>query len=201
MSERVRSVPMAAGGAEANGRKSPRANKKQPVQKALEIVAMRGRDVIAVRHLLNGGVAWVGNVADALVRMSMRDFGGQPVMLAEVAQREFTLYVPPRARARLHRKKDLPRLLVGPCSFKLSEGERAVVVLGPVQIRVQVTEVEALVSNSSSTLGWIAFVSVIYIAALAICASLAPTDTPVLEQGAMQRLTAPLLTHVALTER
>src|SRR5262249_56378770 len=45
---------------------------------ALELVAMRGKDVVGVRHLHEGGSAWVGNAAETMARVPMREFGGHP---------------------------------------------------------------------------------------------------------------------------
>src|SRR5262245_30272816 len=69
---------------------------------ALELVATRGKDVVGVRHVLDGGRAWVGNVADAIARVSSRDLGGHPHLVGEARAGTFAVCVPPRARARLH---------------------------------------------------------------------------------------------------
>jgi len=197
----MRSVPVADSAAEGKSKKSSRAVKKPHTRKALELVAMRGRDVIAVRHLLEGGTAWVGNVTDAIARISMNEFGGHPVVIGEVTPKAFALNVPPGARCRVHRTRDLPRLFAGPQKLTLRSGDRAVIVLGPVQIRAQVVDVETFASGMPMTagaIGWVAFVGAIYIAALGICAALAPSPTPKLGEGAMQRITAPFLSHIAL---
>src|SRR5262245_37964167 len=94
---------------------------------ALELVAMRGKDVVGVRHLQEGGTAWVGNVGETIARVSMREFGGQPFMVGDVRAGTYTVQVPPRARARVHGWDGIPRLVVGPHRAELREGERAVV--------------------------------------------------------------------------
>ena len=195
MSELVKSVPA------VKEPVSPESTTKRThAQKALELVAMRGKDVIGVRHLLDGAAAWVGHVSDALARVPMQEFGGQPFMAGEVRGGSFLLHIPPKARARLHGADGIARILVGPHQIRLQEGERAVVVLGQVQIRAQVTSVEA-VSNgmgvTASAAGWIAFVGAVYIAALALCAALAPPAPPRLDQGAMKRIHQPFMTHLA----
>ena len=83
----------------------------------------------------DGGTAWVGNVAETMARVSMREFGGQPLIVGEVRSGTYAVHVPPRARARIHGADGIPRLVVGPHRVELLEGERAVVVLGAVQIR------------------------------------------------------------------
>src|SRR5262249_46888645 len=46
---------------------------------ALELVAMRGRDVIGVRHLMEGGRALLGSGPEAIARMSTKELGGAPI--------------------------------------------------------------------------------------------------------------------------
>lgn len=114
---------------------------------ALELVAMRGKDVVGVRHLLDGGSAWVGNAVNSIARVPVRDLGGHPHLVGEVREGTHALCIPPRARARFHPKDGVPRLMVGPHRFVLEEGERAVLVLGPVQIRAQVVPFEGAASG------------------------------------------------------
>jgi hypothetical protein len=167
-----------------------RRGKRQRGRMALELVAMRGKDVVAVRHLLDGGKAWIGTSTESLVRVSMKDFGGEPAMLGEVDQGTYALHVPPRARARVHGADGIPRLLVGPQRVELREGERAVVVLGQVQIRAQVAAYE--VSSGFGLAGgvgvWVIVLSAVYAAALAISAALASAPPPRLDPGSMQRV-------------
>jgi hypothetical protein len=158
MSELVGSAP--AGQPAAEPGEGPRTRKPR-VHLALELVAMRGKDVVGVRHLQEGGAAWVGNVTDALARVSLRELGGQPFIVGDVRSGAYAVEVPPRARARVHRADGVPRLLVGPAHVELLEGERAVVVLGAV-----------------------------YAAAIAISASMSePSPVPLrAEPGAMERI-------------
>jgi hypothetical protein len=164
-------------------------------RQALELVAVRGRDVLGVRHLVEGGTAWVGNVSDALARIQLKEFGGQPLLVGEVISGEYTLYIPARARARMHKRGDLPRLLAGPHRIALCEGERAVLVLGPVQIRAQVVRVAHSPTRAAlaGAAGWIALAAVSYVTALGICAALAPPPSLTLQRGVLQRLHAPYL--------
>src|SRR4029077_12446174 len=135
------------------------------------LVAVRGKDVVGVRHLQEGGSAWVGNVADPLARIPLRDFGGLPLVVGEVRSGTYVVHVPPRARARVHRADGVPRLLVGPMRVELFDGERAVVVLGAVQIRAQVVPFEVPEPRFKLTAGaaaWIALLGVVYAAAIAL---------------------------------
>lgn len=164
-------------------------------RQALELIAVRGREVLGVRHLIEGGTAWVGNVTDALARIALDEFGGQPLLVGEVLSGEHMIYVPPRARARTHKRGDLPRLLAGPHRIALSEGERAVLVLGSVQIRAQIVRVAVSPTRAALTGAgrWIALVAASYVMALSICAALAPPPSLALDRGVLQRLHAPYL--------
>jgi hypothetical protein len=102
------------------------------------------------------------------------------------------VHVPPRARARVHGADGIPKLLIGPARIELTEGERAVVVLGPVQIRAQVVPYEMAAPRYRITAGvtaWALVLGAVYAAAVAMTASAAP-DTH--EQhgvpGALQRV-------------
>lgn len=187
MSELVKSVPVADDLIETEVQN---AGKKPRTRKVLELVAMRGKEVVGVRHLLEGGTAWVGNANDAIARLSMKEFGGHPLIVGEVTSKEFAIYVPPRARARLHGDDGVPRILVGPDKITLKEGERAVLVLGPIQIRAQIVSVD-MFSNAlpmpAGAAGWIAFVAAVYIAALAICAALTPPTSNQVDGAGMER--------------
>lgn len=185
MSEQVRTAHASA---EQSARPGKNGSEAQ-TRTALELVAVRGRDVLGVRHLLEGGTAWVGNVNDALARIQLKEFGGQPLLVGEVLSGEHTLYIPPRARARMHKRGDLPRLLAGPHRISLCEGERAVLVLGPVQIRAQVVRVALSPTRAAlaGAAGWIALAAASYLTALGICAALAPPPSLALERGALQR--------------
>ena len=169
--------------------------KRVETRQALELVAMRGRDVLGVRHLVEGGTAWVGNVDDTLARIPLEEFGGRPLLVGEVLSGEHTLYVPARARARTHKRGDLPRLLAGPYRIALVEGERAVLVLGAIQIRAQVVRVALSPTRAAlaGAMGWIALIAASYVLALGICAALAPPPSLTLDRGILQRLHAPYL--------
>lgn len=187
MSERMKRAPAAESPREAkSGKRSARSHK------ALELVALRGKDVIGVRHLLEGGQAWIGEVAEALVRVPMAGFGGRPLVVGEVNEGTFTLRVAPCARARLHGADGIARILAGPQTIELHEGERAVVVLGAVQIRAQIATIAGSskpLGLPSGALGWVAFAGAAYIAVLALCAALAPAPPQKAVPG-MQRVHA-----------
>jgi hypothetical protein len=169
--------------------------KREETRQALELVAVRGRDVLGVRRLVEGGTAWIGDVSDALVRLPLDELGGHPLLVGEVLSGEHTLYVPPRARARMHKRGDLPRLLAGPHRIALVEGERAVIVLGSVQIRAQIVRVAVSPTRAAlaGAAGWIALAAASYVMALGICAALAPPPSLTLDRGVLQRLNAPYL--------
>jgi hypothetical protein len=142
--------------------------------------------------LLEGGKCWVGNVAESIAKIPMSDFGGEPALFAEVTAGRFVVHVPPRARGRMHGGRDgLGRLVAGPMEIEVKDGDRAVVVLGAVQIRARVVAVETSgatrPSRSKDTWRWIALMGALYVAALAICALLAPERAATLERGGLQR--------------
>jgi hypothetical protein len=140
---------------------------------ALELVAMRGKDVVGVRHLQEGGSAWIGNTAETMARVSMREYGGDPLLLGEVRSGTYAVQVPPRARARVHGGDGVPRLVVGPHRAELLPGERVVVVLGAVQIRAQVVPFEVPAPRFKVTGGvaaWLAVLGAVYAAAIALTA-------------------------------
>ncbi len=158
---------------------------------ALELVAMRGKDVVGVRHLHDGGTAWVGNVAETMARLPMREFGGQPFMVGTVRAGAYVVDVPPRARARIHGADGIPRLVMGPHHVELLEGERAVLVLGTVQIRAAVVPFEVPAPRFKIKVGaiaWVAALGAAYAAALALTASLAQPSPLHLAPGAMHRI-------------
>lgn len=146
---------------------------------ALELVALRGRDVVGVRHVVAGERAWVGDVGESLLRLPARDLEGGPFVVGEVAGDRFVLHVPPRARARASGADGLGRLFVGPARVPLGPGDRAVLVLGRVQIRARVVPLSALGRRATSS--WVATVArtlaavlVVYALVLAASALVAP---------------------------
>lgn len=169
--------------------------------RALEIVATRGREVIGVRHLLEGGACWVGPAQSSIANVPMTDFGGGASMVAEVVDGQCKVHVPPRARARAHGKDGLGRLLMGPVDLDISEGDRAVVVLGAVQIRARVINIEtsgkADPYSRWDALKWVLGVAGLYFLVLGICALVAPEKPKQLESGALQRAVATTLERAA----
>jgi hypothetical protein len=163
---------------------------------ALELVAVRGKDVVGVRHLVDGGRAWVGPVADALARVPARDLGGHPYLVGEVRGGTYALSIPPRARARLHGADGIPRLMIGPHRIDLRRGERAVLVLGAVQIRAQLVPY-AGVGNpalrlAGAVVAWVGVIGLVYAAGMALATLLADRPSPV-EPGALERVGVPVL--------
>jgi hypothetical protein len=194
MSELVGGVPAKQAAPESGSG----AAKKPHGRLALELVAMRGKDVVGVRHLHDGGTAWVGNVAETMARVSMREFGGQPLIVGEVRSGTYTVQVPPRARARIHGADGIPRLVVGPHRIELLEGERAVVVLGAVQIRAQVVPFEVPAPRFKVTAAaavWVAVLGAVYAAAIALTTVIAQPPPQRLVPGAMHRIHARFLPH------
>jgi hypothetical protein len=190
MSELVGSVPVKAAAGDAGAVKRPRG------RLALELVAMRGKDVVGVRHLHEGGSAWIGNTAETIARVPMREYGGHARVVGEVRSGTYAVEVPPRARARLHGADGIPRLLVGPQRIELHEGERAVLVLGAVQVRAQVVPFEVPAPRfrlTAAAAAWVAVVGVVYAVALALTASVAQPPAQRLHPGAMQRIHARFL--------
>jgi hypothetical protein len=192
MSELVGSVPAKQPAAESGsgGPRRPRA------RLALELVAMRGKDVVGVRHLHDGGTAWVGNAVETMARLSMREYGGQPFMVGTVRAGAYVVDVPPRARARIHGSDGIPRLVMGPHHVELLEGERAVLVLGAVQIRVAVVPFEVPAPRfkiTTAAVAWVAALGTVYAAAIALTAALAQPVPQHLAPGAMHRLHARFL--------
>lgn len=173
--------------------------------RALEIVATRGRDVIGVRHLLDGGAAWVGPAQSSVANIPMNDFGGSPSLIAEVVDGQCKVHVPPRARARTHGTDGLGRLLMGPVDLDISEGDRAVVVLGAVQIRARVINIETSGKvepyQRRDALKWVLAVAGLYFLVLGICALVAPEKPRQLESGALQRAVATTLERAAESAR
>jgi hypothetical protein len=165
---------------------------------ALELVSMRGKDVLGVRHVQEGGTAWVGNVADTMARVSMREYGGQPLIIGEARAGTYAVQVPPRARARVHGADGVPRLVVGPHRIELREGERAVVVLGALQIRAQVVPFEVPAPRLKVTAGaaaWLAVLGAVYAAAIALTAVMAQPPPTHLDRGRMLRIHERFLPH------
>ncbi len=172
-----------------------------PSTRALEIVATRGRDVIGVRHLLDGGSCWVGPAQTSIVNIPMTEFGGAASIVAEVVDGRCKLHVPPRARARTHKKDGLGRLLVGPVDVDITEGERVVVVLGAVQIRARVINIEISSKvepyRRRDAAKWLLAVAVIYFGVLAGFAWVAPEKPRRIESGGLQRAVAMTLERAA----
>ncbi len=174
-----------------------RGAKRERARLALELVALRGKDVVGVRHLLEGGKAWVGDTSEALVRLPSaraltRQIGlddppdsappSAPMLVGESKEGQHALHVPPRARARVQRVDGLWRLLVGPCLVPLGEGEKAVLVLGPIQIRARLVNVPISARSFrkvAAVIGWLAFLAAVYAAVVSACAALTPSQAHV----------------------
>lgn len=163
-------------------------------QRALELVAVRGKDVVGVRHLVDGGRATMGAGADAIVRLADTD---APFTVATVRGDDFVLRVPAKARARVHGADGIPRLVAGPADVRLAEGERAVLYVGEHQLRARVAQIETLargVAASAKAIRWIAIVGAVYVAALGLCATLVPSHAPQLTAGFGRAIQATALT-------
>jgi hypothetical protein len=157
---------------------------------ALELVAMRGKDVVGVRHIHEGGSAWIGNTAETLARVSMRSFGGHAFVVGDVRSGTYTVHVPPHARGRIHSADGIPRLLIGPSRVELREGDRAVVVIGPVQIRAQVVPFEVATRGyriSAGATAWAVVIGALCVAVVALTVQ-APAPGTGGEPGTLQRL-------------
>ncbi len=199
MSELLDSVPAGQPAAEVGSGPARRPHGRL----ALELVAMRGKDVVGVRHLQEGGTAWVGNVAEPLARVPLRELGGQSLVVGEVRSGTYAVQVPPRARARVHGRDGIPRLLVGPHRVELREGERAVLVLGAVQIRAAVVPFEVPAARFKIGVGvaaWVAVLAAVYVAAVAISAALVQPAPMRADPDAMERVHKPYLTPPARAE-
>jgi hypothetical protein len=168
--------------------------------RALELVAMRGAEVLGVRHVLEGGKCWVGCGEDSIARIPMGDYGGQPALVAEVSAEQFVLHVPPRARGRTH-ADGIGRLVTGPVSIEVKEGDRAVVVLGAVQIRARVVPVEARAAPparvSTEVRKWLTVMGALYVAALATTAIVAPARAEKVASGGVRRAIATVTEKMA----
>jgi hypothetical protein len=143
---------------------------------------MRGRDVIGVRHLLEGTRATLGRGPDAFARIAIGE-DGQDVTIAEVQNKQFSLWVPPRARVRSHLASGLGQLGIGPQQIVLEEGDRSVLVLpGGIQIRAQIVPIETfsrgLAGAARHPARWLAVAASLYVAALVLCAGLSPSKVP-----------------------
>lgn len=169
--------------------------------RALEIVVTRGRDVIGVRHLLDRGACWVGPAQSTIANIPMTQFGGRASLIAEVVDGRSKVHVPPRARARTHGKDGLGRLLTGPVEIEIAEGERAVVVLGAVQIRARVIQIETVGKvepyHRRDAVKWLLIAATLYFMVFGICALVVPDKPKQLESGAMQRAVATMLDRAA----
>ena len=153
-------------------------------------MALRGKDVVGVRHLHEGGTAWIGDGPESIARVSLGEHRGHPLIVGDVRAGTFAVHVPPRARARVHGRDGIPRLLVGPQRVELGDGERAVLVMGGVQIRAQVVPFEVPAPRFRFTSGaaaWMAALGVLYAVAVLITAALShPSATPA-QSGGMVR--------------
>lgn len=169
--------------------------------RALEIVVIRGRDVISVRHLLEGSDCWVGPAQSSIINVPMIDYGGRPSMIAEVLDGCCKVHVPPRARARTHDRDGLDHLLMGPVDLDINEGERAVIVLGAIQIRARVVQIETArkveTFQRRDAWKWMFFAATLYVLVLGVCALLAQDKPKHLENGAMQRAVSATLERAA----
>ncbi len=169
--------------------------------KALELVALRGTEVLGVQHVLEGGSCWLGQMPESIARIPMTEYGGQPAVVAEVKEGQFVLHVPPRARGRTHGKDGLGRLVMGPISLEVDEGDRAVIVLGAVQIRARLVPVETSGKERmripGETRRWLTVMAALYVTALALCAMIAPARPEQVTSGAIRRAIAAVTESVA----
>lgn len=169
--------------------------------RALELVVTRGRDVIGVRQLLEGRACWIGPAQSSILPVPMTQFGGRPLVIAEVVETRCKVYVPPNARARLHGKDGLGRLLVGPAELEITEGERAVVVLGAEQIRTRVIHIESVRKVKPSTarevVRWLMLGAAFCVVVFGAFALRGTAKTKRLDNGAVQRAVGPTLEHAA----
>ncbi|WP_063751952.1 hypothetical protein [Sorangium cellulosum] len=156
-------------------------------RRALELVAVRGKDVIGVRHLLAEGRAHIGDTPASIARVPSIELDRSAPVIAEVTGARYVLHVPRRTRARVHGADGLGRLLTGPADIELQEGDRAVLVIGAVQIRAQIVPIEIISRLGASGLRWIGLIGALYLVALAICAALAPRDRARLDEGSLRR--------------
>jgi len=169
---------------------------------ALELVAMRGADVLGVRHVLEGGKCWVGSSEESIARIPMGDYGGKPALVAEVVGGRCILHVPPRARGRIHGKDGLGRLVIGPVSLDVAEGDRVVIVLGAVQLRARIVSVEtgAMMPEARMTREvrrWLTVVGALYVTALAATAMLTPEKAEMLTDGAVRKAVVARMERIA----
>jgi hypothetical protein len=179
--------PSAARSSRISSDKAPRRDSVR----ALEIVATRGHDVIGVRHLLEGGECWVGSAQSSIASVSMRAYGGHAMVIARVADGQCNVHVPPFARARTHSADGLGRLLTGPVDVPISEGDRAVIVLGPVHIRARIIRIQLAgkveTYRRQDALKWLLVAATLYFSVFGICALVVPEKPRPLERGALQR--------------
>jgi hypothetical protein len=157
--------------------------------RALELVVVRGAEVLGVRHLLAGASAWLGS-ADSIAPVSMAGFGGRPVAIGEATTSRFYVQVPPNARARLRSADGLPRILAGAQRLQLRRGDTVVIVLGPVSVRARLVAVDGVGRTpnlADRALRWVAVLSVLYLVALGLMAWLGSTsDASVGPRGELQ---------------
>ncbi|WP_437864674.1 hypothetical protein [Sorangium sp. So ce363] len=184
---------MAKGPNEASAAEPIRDRRSRPpaasssARRALELVAVRGKDVLGVRHVLAEGRAHIGDTPASIVRVPSGELDRAAPVIAEVIGARYVLHVPRRTRARLHGADGLARLLTGPADIELQEGDRAVLVIGAVQIRAQIVPIEIISRLGASGLRWIGLIGALYLVALGICAALAPRDRARLDEGSIRR--------------
>jgi hypothetical protein len=168
----------------------PPATGSSGTRRALELVVLRGKDVVGVRHLVDEGRAHIGDSPASIARVPARELDRAAPLIAEVTGVRYVLHVPRRTRARVHGADGLGRLLTGPADHELREGDRAVLVLGPVQVRAQIVPIEIISGLGMSVLRWMGLVGALYLVALGICAALAPRDRAHLDEGSVRRAVA-----------
>jgi hypothetical protein len=157
--------------------------------RALELVVVRGAEVLGVRHLLAGASAWLGS-AESIAPVSMEDFGGRPMPIGDATSSGFYVQIPPNARARLHDAGGVPRILAGAQRIEVQSGDKVVIVLGPVSVRARVVAVDGVgraPNLADRALRWIAVLSVLYLVALGLMAWLgSAAEQPAPTRGALE---------------
>jgi hypothetical protein len=178
-----------------SGRASPEAAsaaRPRSTRRALELVAMRGGDVIGVRHVLDGARAMLGQGSEALAPVGVDAAGATSFTVGEVNGDEFVVHVPDRARVRSGVPSGLARLGTGPTTLVLAVDQRAVVVLrSGIQIRARIVEVDIRPGSQpkrSPSVRWLVAVGALYVGALALCAVMVPDHRAAMEEGSLQRV-------------
>ena len=142
----------------------------------LELVALRGGEVVGVRHLGSGAKAWLGADRGALLSSPVEPGRPEVSLLGEVSGEGHFLYLPPTSRARAQQADGLGRLFRGPARVRLVEGDRIVVLVGArLQVRARLVPLELLGGRPSSlrptlpTLVWVGAVAAIYASLVGLC--------------------------------